>query len=314
MVYSMTGFGRAEYSDEARRVVIEIKSVNHRYCDVSIKLPRSISRFEPEIRKRLKLYVERGKVDVFITYSSLKSSGTVVKYNKDILDQYMAHFKQMEEDYGVKDDYNPTVIARFPDVFTIEENYFVEDEEYQVIEKVLDEAGKQFRESRAKEGANLAKDLIAKMDELEGLTCQVDELAPGVIEEYQTKLTEKVKNLLETSSIDESRIVQEVAIYADRVAVDEELVRLHSHVKAVRDMLSEAMEVDDLVKTVDDTETDASGAKSNSVGRRLDFIVQEMNREANTTLSKSDTLSVTDIGINMKTCIEKVREQVQNLE
>ena len=301
----MTGFGRSEYSDELRRVVIEIKSVNHRYCDISVKLPRSISRFEPEIRKRLKLYVERGKVDVFITYNSLKDTGAVVKYNKDVLDQYMAHFKQMEEDYGLTEDYKPTVIARYPDVFSIEENYFVEDEEYQVIEKVLDEAGKQFKASRAKEGANLATDLIAKMDELESYTLKVDELAPKVIEEYQARLTEKVSNLLETANIDESRIVQEVAIYADRVAVDEELVRLHSHIKAVRDMLAQSK---------DSTDDNANSDGSNSIGRRLDFIIQEMNREANTTLSKSDTLSVTDIGINMKTCIEKVREQVQNLE
>ncbi len=318
MVYSMTGFGRSEYSDELRRVVIEMKSVNHRYCDIGVKLPRSISRFEPEIRKRLKKYVERGKVDVFITYSSLQSTGAVVKYNKDVLDQYMAHFKKMEEDYGLTEDYKPTVIARYPDVFSIEENYFVEDEEYQIIEKVLDEAGKQFKESRAKEGANLAKDLIQKMDELEGYTCQIEELAPKIIEEYQAKLTEKVKNLLDTANIDESRIVQEVAIYADRVAVDEELVRLHSHIKAVRDMMSESMnsgeaEADESVAQEAKQDTTQKEA-STSIGRRLDFIIQEMNREANTTLSKSDTLSVTDIGINMKTCIEKVREQVQNLE
>ncbi|MBR1772640.1 MAG: YicC family protein [Eubacterium sp.] len=299
MIYSMTGFGRSEYSDEARRVIIEIKSVNHRYCDINIKLPRSISRFEPELRKRLKNYVERGKVDVFITYTSLKSSGYLVKYDKEILKQYMDHFKAIEQDFGLEEEYKPTVVARFPDVFTVEENFYVEDEEYQIIEKVLDEAGAQFQESRAKEGANLTKDLLDKMDELEELTCKVDEMAPKIIEEYQAKLTEKVANLLDTANIDENRIVQEVTIYADRVAVDEELVRLHSHIKAVRDML---------------TQTDKQSGDSNSIGRRLDFIVQEMNREANTTLSKSDTLAVTDIGINMKTCIEKVREQVQNLE
>ena len=299
MIYSMTGFGRSEYSDEARRVIIEIKSVNHRYCDINIKLPRSISRFEPELRKRLKNYVERGKVDVFITYTSLKSSGYLVKYDKEILKQYMDHFKAIEQDFGLEEEYKPTVVARFPDVFTVEENFYVEDEEYQIIEKVLDEAGAQFQESRAKEGVNLTKDLLDKMDELEELTCKVDEMAPKIIEEYQAKLTEKVANLLDTANIDENRIVQEVTIYADRVAVDEELVRLHSHIKAVRDML---------------TQTAEQSGDSNSIGRRLDFIVQEMNREANTTLSKSDTLAVTDIGINMKTCIEKVREQVQNLE
>ena len=304
MVYSMTGFGRSEYSDENRRVIIEIKSVNYRYCDISIKLPRSISRFEPELKKRMKQYVERGKVDVFITYNSLKSSGYTVKYDKEIAEQYMNHFRQMEKDFGLEEDYKPTVLARFPDVLTVEENYDVEDtesfevedEEYEIIEKVLDAAGKQFMESRAKEGENLRVDILEKLDELESLTCQVDELAPQIIEEYRTRLTEKVEKLLDTANIDESRIVQEVTIYSDKVSVDEELVRLHSHIAAFKDMLS------------------ATEEASETIGRRMDFIVQEMNREANTTLSKSDTLSVTDIGIDMKTCIEKIREQIQNIE
>lgn len=294
MVYSMTGFGRGEYSDDARKIIIEMKSVNHRYCDISVKLPRSISRFEPEIRNRIKKYVERGKVDVFITYSNLKSSGFTVKYDKEVAEQYMNHLRSIEKDFGLEEEYKPTVIARFPDVFTVEENYYVEDEEYTVIEKVLDEAGKQFMESRAREGARLAKDMLDKMSELESLTCQVDELAPKMIEEFREKLTEKVQKLLEVTDIDEARIVQEVTIYSDKVAVDEELVRLHSHIEEVRNLLSEE--------------------NADSIGRRLDFIVQEMNREANTTLSKSDSLAVTDIGLNMKTCIEKVREQVQNIE
>ena len=296
MVYSMTGFGRSEYSDENRRVIIEIKSVNYRYCDISIKLPRSISRFEPELKKRVKKYVERGKVDVFITYNSLKSSGYTVKYDKEIAEQYMNHFRQMEKDFELEEDYKPTVLARFPDVLTVEESFEVEDEEYEIIEKVLDAAGKQFMESRAKEGENLRVDILEKLDELESLTCQVDELAPQIIEEYRTRLTEKVEKLLDTANIDESRIVQEVTIYSDKVSVDEELVRLHSHIAAFKDMLS------------------ATEEASETIGRRMDFIVQEMNREANTTLSKSDTLSVTDIGIDMKTCIEKIREQIQNIE
>ena len=304
MVYSMTGFGRSEYSDEARRIIIEIKSVNHRYCDVSVKLPRSISRFEPELRKRLKLYAERGKIDIFVTYNNLKSSGYNVKYDKEIAEQYMKHLRSIEEDFGLEEEYKPTVIARFPDVFTVEENYFVEDEEYEIIEKVFDEAGKQFKESRAAEGKRLSDDILDKMQELEELTCQVDELAPKVIEEFREKLTERVEKLLSNTEIDDARIVQEVTIYSDKVAVDEELVRLHSHVAAVREMLSEDAQGND----------ESSSDKKSSIGRRLDFIVQEMNREANTTLSKSDTLAVTDIGIDMKTCIEKVREQVQNIE
>ncbi len=291
MVCSMTGFGRSEYLDDEKKIIIEIKSVNHRYCDINVKLPRTISRFEPEIRKRLKLYAERGKIDVFITYQNLKTSETV-KYNKEIAGEYMNYLKQIGEDFGLEEDIKPTVLARFPDVFSLEENYSAEDEEYADIQKVLDEAGKMFLESRQKEGENLAKDLLDKMDEIETLVNRIESMAPQIIEEYREKLTAKVQDILENRDIEEARIVQEVVIYADRVAVDEELVRLHSHIQAVRDILSE----------------------DKAVGRKLDFIVQEMNREANTTLSKSDTKEVTDIGIDLKTLIEKVREQVQNLE
>ncbi len=291
MVCSMTGFGRGEYLDDEKKIIIEIKSVNHRYCDINVKLPRTISRFEPEIRKRLKLYAERGKIDVFITYQNLKTSETV-KYNKEIAGEYMNYLKQIGEDFGLEEDIKPTVLARFPDVFSLEENYSAEDEEYTDIQKVLDEAGKMFLESRQKEGENLAKDLLDKMDEIETLVNRIESMAPQIIEEYREKLTAKVQDILENRDIEEARIVQEVVIYADRVAVDEELVRLHSHIQAVRDILSE----------------------DKAVGRKLDFIVQEMNREANTTLSKSDTKEVTDIGIDLKTLIEKVREQVQNLE
>ena len=291
MVCSMTGFGRSEYLDDEKKIIIEIKSVNHRYSDINVKLPRTISRFEPEIRKRLKLYAERGKIDVFITYQNLKTSETV-KYNKEIAGEYMNYLKQIGEDFGLEEDIKPTVLARFPDVFSLEENYSAEDEEYTDIQKVLDEAGKMFLESRQKEGENLAKDLLDKMDEIETLVNRIESMAPQIIEEYREKLTAKVQDILENRDIEEARIVQEVVIYADRVAVDEELVRLHSHIQAVRDILSE----------------------DKAVGRKLDFIVQEMNREANTTLSKSDTKEVTDIGIDLKTLIEKVREQVQNLE
>lgn len=291
MVCSMTGFGRSEYLDDEKKIIIEIKSVNHRYCDINVKLPRTISRFEPEIRKRLKLYAERGKIDVFITYQNLKTSETV-KYNKEIAGEYMNYLKQIGEDFGLEEDIKPTVLARFPDVFSLEENYSAEDEEYADIQKVLDEAGKMFLESRQKEGENLAKDLLDKMNEIETLVNRIESMAPQIIEEYREKLTAKVQDILENRDIEEARIVQEVVIYADRVAVDEELVRLHSHIQAVRDILSE----------------------DKAVGRKLDFIVQEMNREANTTLSKSDTKEVTDIGIDLKTLIEKVREQVQNLE
>mgnify|MGYP002868622345 CR=1 FL=1 len=306
-IRSMTGFGHAESDKNKRKFTVEIKAVNHRFLEVGIRSPKLFNIFESSIRSTIKEYLSRGKVDVFITYNSLRSSGYTVKYDKDVASQYVDHLKQIEEDFGLKEDILPTTIARFPDVLTVEEEFFVEDEEYAVIEKVLDEAGMQFMESRAKEGANLSRDLRSKMDELEELTSAVDELAPKMVEEFREKLTGKVEKLLETADIDEARIVQEVTIYSDKVAVDEELVRLHSHIAAVRDMLADA-EGESLAPK--ESEDD----KNSSIGRRLDFIVQEMNREANTTLSKSDTIAVTDIGINMKTCIEKVREQVQNLE
>ena len=291
MVCSMTGFGRGEYLDDEKKIIIEIKSVNHRYCDINVKLPRTISRFEPEIRKRLKLYAERGKIDVFITYQNLKTSETV-KYNKEIAGEYMNYLKQIGEDFGLEEDIKPTVLARFPDVFSLEENYNAEDEEYTDIQKVLDEAGKMFLESRQKEGENLAKDLLDKMDEIETLVNRIESMAPQIIEEYREKLTAKVQDILENRDIEEARIVQEVVIYADRVAVDEELVRLHSHIQAVRDILSE----------------------DKAVGRKLDFIVQEMNREANTILSKCNDLTISNVAIELKTDIEKVREQIQNIE
>ena len=196
MVCSMTGFGRGEYLDDEKKIIIEIKSVNHRYCDINVKLPRTISRFEPEIRKRLKLYAERGKIDVFITYQNLKTSETV-KYNKEIAGEYMNYLKQIGEDFGLEEDIKPTVLARFPDVFSLEENYSAEDEEYTDIQKVLDEAGKMFLESRQKEGENLAKDLLDKMDEIETLVNRIESMAPQIIEEYREKLTAKVQDILE---------------------------------------------------------------------------------------------------------------------
>ena len=200
MVCSMTGFGRGEYLDDEKKIIIEIKSVNHRYCDINVKLPRTISRFEPEIRKRLKLYAERGKIDVFITYQNLKTSETV-KYNKEIAGEYMNYLKQIGEDFGLEEDIKPTVLARFPDVFSLEENYSAEDEEYTDIQKVLDEAGKMFLESRQKEGENLAKDLLDKMDEIETLVNRIESMAPQIIEEYREKLTAKVQDILENRKL-----------------------------------------------------------------------------------------------------------------
>ncbi len=292
MIRSMTGFGRSEFTDEEYRIIVEIKSVNHRYLDLGVKLPRIISKYEPEIRRTIREYAERGKVDMYITYEKLKSTGVTVRYDRDVAAEYIKYLTAMADEFGLSEELRPTKIARFPDVFTLEETYQADEKDYQALDRVIRDAASQFAASREKEGENLKKDIIGKMDELAALVDAVEKRVPVIISAYQEKLTEKVKALLENAAVDENRIVQEVTIYADRVAVDEEIVRLRSHIEAVKDILT----------------------KGGAAGRKLDFIIQEMNREANTTLSKSDDREVTDIGIEMKTLIEKVREQVQNIE
>ena len=292
MIKSMTGFGRSEYTDEEYRIIVEMKSVNHRYLDLGIKLPRIISKYEPEIRKTIREYAERGKVDVYITYEKLKSTGVTVRYDRNVAAEYIRYLNEMKQEFGLEEDIRPTRIARFPDVFTLEENYQADEKDYRELDRVLREAAERFAESREKEGENLKKDILVKLTEMTALVDRIEARVPVIITAYQEKLTEKVKALLENAAVDENRIVQETTIYADRVAVDEELVRLRSHIQAVDDILKEG----------------------GAAGRKLDFIVQEMNREANTTLSKSDDREVTDIGIDLKTLIEKIREQVQNIE
>lgn len=292
MIRSMTGFGRSEYVDEDKKIAIEIKSVNHRYSDINIKMPRKFNQFEAAMRTVLKDYIERGKVDVFVTYEDYAKSNLVVKYNKEIAAEYIGHLEQMKQDFGLNEDFKPTVIADFPEVFSLEEKSEIDNSLYETIEKTLREAGENFSKARAVEGENLKNDMLAKLDEMAAMVDKIEEMSPTLIAEYKEKLTTKVKELIEAGNVDESRIAAEVVIYSDKICVDEEIVRLKSHIEGVKNILL------------------GGGA----VGRKLDFIVQEMNRESNTILSKSDSLAVTDIGIELKTCIEKIREQIQNLE
>ena len=292
MIRSMTGFGRSEYVDEDKKIAIEIKSVNHRYSDINIKMPRKFNQFEAAMRTVLKDYIERGKVDVFVTYEDYAKSNLVVKYNKEIAAEYIGHLEQMKQDFGLNEDFKPTVIADFPEVFSLEEKSEIDNSLYETIEKTLREAGENFSKARAVEGENLKNDMLAKLDEMAAMVDKIEEMSPTLIAEYKEKLTTKVKELIEAGSIDESRIAAEVVIYSDKICVDEEIVRLKSHIEGVKNILL------------------GGGA----VGRKLDFIVQEMNREANTILSKSNSLQISDRGIELKTEIEKVREQIQNIE
>lgn len=292
MIKSMTGFGRCEIAEADRKITVEMKSVNHRYLDVTIKMPKKLNFFEAAIRTELKNYMQRGKVDLFITYEDFTESNVCVKYNKELAAEYMQYFDRMAEDFSLDNDIRVSTLARFPEILTMEEQTVDEEQLWKLLDKALKGAAENFVETRIREGENLRNDLIAK---LEGMLAHVDfitERSPEIIEEYKEKLTKKVEELLSDKQVDESRLLMEVTIFADKVCVDEELVRLRSHITATRDALL------------------AGG----SIGRKLDFIAQEMNREANTILSKSSDLEISDRAIELKTEIEKVREQIQNIE
>lgn len=292
MIKSMTGFGRAEVSDENRKFTVEIKSVNHRYLDVGIKMPKKLNFFESAIRNLLKEYIERGKVDVFISYEDYTEDNFALKYNEDIAAQYLTHLKAMSEKFGIENDVRVSALSRYPEVFTMEEQSVDEKELWAVLEHALRGAAEKFVESRITEGERLRSDLIEKLDGMLTYVDFIEERSPSILQEYRARLEEKVKELLGDKQMDDARIATEVTIFADKICVDEETVRLRSHIQSTKDTLN----------------------IGGSIGRKLDFIAQEMNREANTILSKANDLQISNTGINLKTDIEKVREQIQNIE
>ena len=292
MIKSMTGFGRCEFADTKRKFTVELKSVNHRYLDVNIKMPKKLNFFESTIRNLLKEYIERGKVDVFITYEDYTEDNYSLKYNASLAEEYYKHLQEMSKDLNLELDVRVSSLSRYPEVFTMEEQNMDEKELWDGLEKALRGACQQFVESRIKEGEHLKTDLCDKLDHMLEYVDFIEERSPIIMKDYRTRLEDKVKELLGDRQIDEGRIATEIVIYADKVCVDEETVRLRSHIKATKDTLC------------------AGG----SIGRKLDFIAQEMNREANTILSKANDLEISDTGINLKTDIEKVREQIQNIE
>lgn len=292
MLKSMTGFGRSEVVTVERKIVVELKAVNHRYCDISIKIPKKLNLFEAAIRNLLKEYIGRGKVDVFISYEDYTEHKACVKYNHDIAKEYLNCLYQMKEDFQLENNINVSQLSRYPDVFTIEEQAIDEEELWSALEQVIREAAKKFVETRMAEGANLKKDLFEKLNEMESLVESVEKRSPEIVREYREKLAERVKELLGDTKLEESVLATEITIFADKICVDEETVRLKSHIKNMKDTLE----------------------AKDSVGRKLDFIAQEMNREANTILSKANDMEVSNKAIDLKTEIEKVREQIQNIE
>ena len=292
MIKSMTGFGRCEVSENNRKFTVEMKSVNHRYLDVNIKMPKKLNFFEAAIRGLLKDYIQRGKVDIFISYEDLTENNVCVKYNQDIAGEYLKYLKQMAEHFQLDDDIRVSTLSRYPEVFTMEEQAIDEEGIWKTLEKALTGACEGFVESRIREGEHLKNDLVQKLDMMLSHVDFIHERSPQIISEYKQKLQDKVKDLLADTKVDENRLLMEVTIFADKVCVDEEIVRLRSHVETTKSTL----------------------LTGGSMGRKLDFIAQEMNREANTILSKASDLEISNRAIELKTEIEKVREQIQNIE
>ncbi|MDO4522345.1 MAG: YicC/YloC family endoribonuclease [Eubacteriales bacterium] len=292
MIKSMTGFGRCENLQGDRKFTVEMKAVNHRYFDVSIKMPKKLSFFESAIRTLLKEYIQRGKVDVFVTYEDFAEENVSLKYNEKLAGEYLKYYRQIAQTYGLEDDTKASGIARCPEVLTMEEQTVDEKEIWAVLEKALRGASEQFVEARIREGESLKADLFDKLDGMLGDVDAIETRFPEIMKTYREKLTNKVKELLGDAQMEEGRIAAEVILFADKICTDEETVRLRSHIESMRTELE----------------------KGGSVGRKLDFIAQEMNREANTILSKANDLETSNLAINLKTEIEKVREQIQNIE
>ena len=291
MIKSMTGYGKSNMSKNLREYQVEIKSVNHRYLDVSIKMPRSLSYLEEEIKKAVSAKVTRGKVDVFITFNNNSLEGRDIKINTEIARMYIQELRNLAETEGIVADIPVTEISKLPDVLTIQNNQDDETIKNELLE-VTNKAIENLVEMRKVEGEKIAQDLRIRIQDIEEKVKKISSLSTGLIEEYVVKLNTRIKELLQDQEIDEARLAQEVVIYADKCSIEEEVTRLNSHIYQFRELLN----------------------GNEAVGKKIDFMIQEMNRETNTIGSKANNLEITNEVINMKTQLENIREQVQNIE
>ncbi len=292
MIKSMTGYGRATASVGGKNVTCEVKSVNQRYFDCTVKLPRVYGYLEEPIKKRLQEEISRGKVEVYLSVDFSESDNVEVAVNTPVLEAYLAAFRKMEEELGVENDVKASHIARIPDIFTVRKTEEDEEQVKSEIFPVLEEAIKSFSAFRTFEGQKMFEDIASRITTIRHYKETVEERNPQLVDVYRTKLEERIKELLAGAAIDENRILTECAIYADKTAVAEETVRLESHLQQLYDLISSDI----------------------PVGRKLDFLLQEMNREVNTTGSKVNDTALTECVVNMKCELEKIREQIQNIE
>ena len=291
MIKSMTGYGKSNMSKNLREYQVEIKSVNHRYLDISVKMPRSLSYLEEEIKKAISAKVTRGKVDVFITFNNNSLEGRDIKINTEIARMYIKELRNLSETEGIVADIPVTEISKLPDVLTIKNNQDDETIKNELIE-VTNKAIENLVGMRKVEGEKIAQDLLVRIQDIEEKVKKISALSTGLIDEYVVKLETRIKELLQEQEIDEARLAQEVVIYADKCSIEEEVTRLNSHIYQFRELLQ----------------------TNEAVGKKIDFMIQEMNRETNTIGSKANNLEITNDVINMKTQIENIREQVQNIE
>ena len=291
MIKSMTGFGRAKYEIDGREYTVEIKSVNNRYSDISVKIPRSISYLEEKVKSEISKVVSRGKIDVFITFYNNSTKGKKVIFNNELASMYVEGLQQMAKNTNIKEEIYVTQLAKFPDILLLEND---EDEDliwselYIALKSALDN----FISMRKAEGEKLYQDINDRINKIEIIVTKISENSTRLIKDYIVKLETRIKELLDTNTIDENRLAQETVIYADKSSVEEEITRLKSHISQLRDFLN----------------------SDTAIGKKIDFLIQEMNRETNTIGSKSGSIDITNMVIDMKTEIEDIREQVQNIE
>lgn len=291
MIKSMTGFGKDSLSKEQRDYQIEIKSVNHRYLDISVRLPRTLSYLEEEIKKEIGKYLKRGKIDIFLSFDNKSDIGKEIKINKEIAKMYIKELRELAKEEKLKDNIEVTEISKLPDVLSIQNNQDEETIKQEVIE-TTNSAILKLMEMRKAEGEKIAEDLIVRMDKVQNKIEEISEISTGLIDEYVVKLEKRIQDILKNQELDQTRLAQEVVIYADKCSIEEEITRLKSHISQFRQMIQ----------------------SEEPIGKKMDFLLQEMNRETNTIGSKANNLEITNGVIDMKTELEDIREQVQNIE
>ena len=291
MIKSMTGYGKATLSQDQKEYQVEIKSVNHRYLDISVKMPRTLSYLEEEVKKAIATKVKRGKIDVFISFENNSSEGKEIKINTEIAKIYIDELKKLAKQEDILANIEVTEISKFPDVLSIQNNQEDETIKVELIETVSHATDK-LVQMRAVEGNKMAEDLLIRIQAIQEKVKEISSLSTGLIEEYVVKLEGRIKEILKNQEVDPARLAQEVVIYADKCSVEEEVTRLKSHISQFQKLLD----------------------SEEAIGKKLDFIIQEMNRETNTIGSKANNLEITNNVIDVKTELENVREQIQNIE